>query len=190
MKYLKLFENFKDKSDLEKELDRYDIKNYTINSDGTIDVDGDVDLFYRPNNIDDSINTASIFLQSNIEILTKIPFKFGKVSGDFACSNNEIDSLEGCPYFVGGDFRCRHNKLTSLIGSPKEVGGYFDCSHNELESLEGMPLEISKYFICVDNPNLKELDSLSNIEGDILCSKNIDISKFKGYCKNIYNQYS
>lgn len=168
MKHIKLFENF-NKSDLEKELNKYDIENYTINEDGTIDVDGDVDL-------------SNNFLKQK-QVLFKIPFKFGKVSGDFNCSYNNLESLEGSPYYVGGNFVCIKNKLTSLNGSPSEVGGYFSCSYNKLKSLEGMTLEIGDDFYCKRNPDLKELDSVSNIEGILFCDKEVDISKFKGYCK-------
>ena len=41
MKYLKLFESFEDIDEICKQ---YDIKKYTINPDGSIDVDGYVDL--------------------------------------------------------------------------------------------------------------------------------------------------
>jgi hypothetical protein len=49
------------------------IDNYTINPDGSIDVDGGVYLDRR--NLD------------------RIPIKFNKVSGSFDCSNNNITSL-------------------------------------------------------------------------------------------------
>jgi hypothetical protein len=32
-----------------------------------------------------------------------------KVSGDFVCSQNKLQSLEGCPEVVGGDFFCSNN---------------------------------------------------------------------------------
>ncbi len=151
MKYIKLFENFKNDSELEKQLDKYirnngRIKSYTINEDGTIDVDG----------------TVSIVLQN----LTKIPIRFGKVTGDFYVCQNKLKSLEGSPYYVGGSFYSSNNELTSLEGMPLEIGGDFTCKES----------------------NLKELDSLSNIEGDIYCDKNVDISKFGGYCKNIIQE--
>ena len=41
MKYLILFESFEDIDEICR---KYNIINYTINSDGTIDVDGNVDL--------------------------------------------------------------------------------------------------------------------------------------------------
>lgn len=189
MKHIRLFENFKD-SKLEKELKKYGIKKYTINSDGTIDVDGIVDLYDKN--------------------LNEIPFKFGRVSRDFNCSDNKLKSLEGCPYEVGGNFYSSYNQLTSLNGSPMEVGGDFNCANNQLTSLngspievggnfhcysnyklanlEGMPLEIGGNFYCPNNPNLKELDSISNIEGNILCDPHVDITKFKGYCKKIITE--
>ena len=41
MKYLKLFESF---NDIDSICKRYGIENYTINEDGSIDVDGNVSL--------------------------------------------------------------------------------------------------------------------------------------------------
>lgn len=156
--------------ELEEELEEFEITNYTINDDGTIDVDGDVDLSGKG--------------------LKKIPFRFGKVTGNFEVDTNELDSLEGSPYYVGGNFYCFDNNLENLIGSPDEVVGTFDCSGNQLETLEGMTLEIGGDFICYDNTDLRELDSLSNIEGQIKCSIYLDIRKFKGYCSKIKNTFN
>jgi hypothetical protein len=113
MKYLKLFESFnkiddEERNDLIDELGDFGIENYTINDDGTIDVNGDV-----------SINDTE---------LEEIPFIFGKVSGDFNICNNKLKTLNGSPYYVGGDFLCFDNKLTSLNGCPKEIGRDFSCS--------------------------------------------------------------
>ena len=54
MKHIKLFESF---NDIDSICKKYNITNYTINSDGSIDVDGDVNLSNRG--------------------LTKLPLKFG-----------------------------------------------------------------------------------------------------------------
>jgi hypothetical protein len=89
------------------------LKNYTINPDDTIDVDGNVNL--------------DGFL-GNME---KLPVKFGKVSGNFWCSNNKLTTLEGCPKYIGGDFNCNFNKLTTLKGIEKcEILGNFYCNGN------------------------------------------------------------
>jgi len=116
MKFIKLYESYGDIDPICKE---YHIKNYTINSDGTIDVDGNVNL--------------------NSKDLTKLPLKFGKVGGDFYCGDNELITLEGCPQSVGGYFSCRDNLLTSLEFCPKSVGEDFDFTSNQLKDLYGFP---------------------------------------------------
>jgi hypothetical protein len=166
MKYVKIFEWFNKKEDLEINLKKYGVTNYTINDDYTIDVDGDVNLSNRK--------------------LNKLPFKFGKVTGNFYCDDNGLESLDGCPYYVGGNFSCSGNKFTDLVGSPSDVGGFFNCQYNDnLTSLDGMSLEIGGSFNCRNNPNLTELDSISNIEKILYCNYSVDISKFRGYCKMI-----
>jgi len=149
MKYIKLYESFEDIDSICK---KYNIENYTINSDGTVDVDGDVYLANKH--------------------LTKLPLKFGKVTGyfhfpenklttlvgspqsvgsSFDCSYNNLKSLEFCPQSVGGDFYCSRNKLTSLEFSPQSIGGYFNCGYNELTTLEGCPKSVGGDFYCSKN---------------------------------------
>jgi hypothetical protein len=91
---------------------RYKIKNYTINPDGSIDVDGGVNLNYKK--------------------LTELPLTFNKVSGSFDCDYNELTSLKGCPRWIGGGFYCDYNELTSLEFSPDYVGDDLFCSNNNL----------------------------------------------------------
>jgi len=109
----------------------YGIENYTINEDGSIDVDGGVDL--------------------SSEGLTKLPLNFRNVSGYFYCHNNKLTTLEGCPESVGRDFYCHKNQLTTLEGGPESVGGYFSCYDNKLKSLEGGPKRVGGNFNCSDN---------------------------------------
>ena len=90
-----------------KWLDSYEIENYTINDDWTIDVKGSVYLNYV------SLTCFPSFI------------KFNKVSGYFYCSDNQLTSLKGCPTTVSGSFSCRDNKLTSLEGCPTTVGNSF-----------------------------------------------------------------
>ena len=107
---------------------------YTINDDGSIDVNGDVNL--------------------NNKKLAKIPFKFRNVSGGFYCHRNRLTSLEGAPNTVGGNFCCNDNRLTSLEGSPNTVGGGFYCYNNKLTTLEGAPNTVGGSFYCYGNSNL------------------------------------
>ena len=90
---------------------RYNITNYTINGDGSIDVFGDVDLSFKN--------------------LIEFPLTFNKVTGYFYCNNNKLTSLKGCPRWVGGFF-CSNNNLTSLEFSPDYVDELFYCIHNDL----------------------------------------------------------
>jgi hypothetical protein len=152
-----IFIEAKKELSIEEICKKYNIINYNINYDGSIDVNGDVDLTGLG--------------------LSKLPLKFKNVSGDFYCSDNELTSLigspkevggsfccdvnnlvslEGAPEKVGDDFYCHHNSLKSLIGSPKEIGGDFVCNTNNLISLEGAPIKI-KDFYCYDNPDLISL---------------------------------
>ena len=150
---------------------------YTINDDGSIDVEGTVNLSNRN--------------------LTKIPFNFGKVSGCFSCYNNKLTSLDGAPnnvsdYFdcsnnqlttlkgapntVGGSFDCYNNQLTSLKGSPNNVGGGFYCNNNQLTSLEGVPNTVGGYFYC-NNNQLTTLDGAPNtVGGSFYCYGNPNLS--------------
>jgi hypothetical protein len=131
---MKLFryENYikESKEDIDSICKKFGIKNYTINED-SVDVDGNVDLYSKR--------------------LTKLPLKFGKVSGDFYCFNNKLISLEGSPLSVGGHFSCHGNKLISLEGAPISVGRHFYCSFNQLKSLEGISGRISGAIYCNSN---------------------------------------
>jgi hypothetical protein len=129
MRYLKLYESFEDIHEICKE---HGIIDYTINPDGSIDVDDTVYLGYRK--------------------LTKIPLKFNKINGDFSCSWNYLKTLEGSPIEVNGDFLCRNNYLTSFEYSPKIIRGEFDCDNNNIKSFEYFPSFIKKDFWCIDNP--------------------------------------
>ena len=60
MRWIKTFESI---SEIEKICNEYGIENWTLNANGLVDVDGNVDL----GSMD----------------LTKLPLNFGKVSGNF-----------------------------------------------------------------------------------------------------------
>ena len=89
---------------------KYNIKNYSINPDLSIDVEGSVDLY-------------------NLK-LSSLPLRFSIVGGGFFCQNNNLTTLEGGPREVGGHFVCFSNRLTTLEGGPREVGGHFSCHDN------------------------------------------------------------
>lgn len=93
------YDNFSDMKKSVKNLcDKYGIKDWTQNSDGSIDVYGNVSLTDR--------------------YMKKLPLKFNEVHGYFDCSQNELTTLLGIPKVIGGSFYCYNNNLTTLIGGP------------------------------------------------------------------------
>ena len=132
--------------------DKYKIKDWTLNSEGLVDVNGSVEL-------------------DNIK-LTRLPLRFGRVSGNFWCHNNQLTTLEGAPQWVGGDFDCTWNELTILKWAPQKVGGDFMCSRNYLTTLDGAPKEVRGDFSCSSN-RLTSLKGAPNlIGGSFYCNRN------------------
>ena len=132
---------------MEEFLKQKDIKK---NSDGSYDVDGDVDL-------------------QDLK-LTKLPLKFNHVYGYFACDFNQLTSLEGAPMTVGTSFWCTNNNLTSLEGAPMTVGTSFWCDNNQITSLEGAPKTVGGNFWCTNNQKKfteAEVRAVSNVKGYI-----------------------
>ena len=94
------------------------IGKYKINSDLTVDVNGNVNL--------------SEFKGQ------QFPVRFRSVSGDFDCRGSKtLKSLEGSPKHVGGNFNCLECNLPSLVGGPETVVGDYVCSGNKLKTPKG-----------------------------------------------------
>jgi len=132
----KLTEDFKDEI-----IKKYGIKKYTINEDGSIDVNESVML--------------------NGELFDRLPIFFNKVYGDFyitECPN--LESLVGSPTWVEGNFSCvRSPKLLLLRGGPKTVEGTFECTGcPKLTSLKGAPTTVTLDFNCAKCGNLTTLE--------------------------------
>lgn len=145
--------------------EKYNIENYTINIDGSIDVNGNVFLYGKG--------------------LRKLPLRFNYVSGYFNCCFNKLKSLKGAPKKIGDDFSCYKNKLVLLEGAPKEVGGHFHCQFNKLISLKGAPLKVGGHFHCFDN-RLKTLEGApKKVGGHFECFNNITKLDYNSYKKSI-----
>jgi hypothetical protein len=154
MKYLKEYKLFEsvNETEIHELCKEFGISKYTINSDGTIDVEGNVNLSNRG--------------------LTKLPIKFGRVSGYFWCHNNKLTSLVGAPKSLAGYFSCRNNNLTSLEGAPQSVGGDFYCSYNNLTSLVCAPKSVAGGFYCRNNKLTSLEGAPQSVGGDFSCSYN------------------
>ena len=167
-------------------LEEHGIKNYTINTQGEIDINGDIKITYK------NIKEFPYFIQfgtikgnfdckhNNLISLKGAP---REVKGTFDCACNDLTSLEGAPEKVGGSFDCAHNYITSLEGAPDKIKGYFDCGCNEIKDLKGAPKVVGGYFHCGDN-NLTSLKgSPKVVGGNFICRNNLvqfseeDVSK-------------
>jgi hypothetical protein len=88
MKRIKIYESFRTEQEIKKLCSKYKIRNYQINDDGSIDVDGDVSLYNR------------------LGDLKQLPLIFNEVKEYFDCGGNNLTTLEGCPKEIHGDFAC------------------------------------------------------------------------------------
>ena len=123
---------------IEDWLKKYNIKNYTINSDYTIAVKGKV-----------------IFTYAEKELPEYIQFNY--VDKEFNISGSDLSTLRGCPVKCD-EFWCDNCKnLTSLEGAPKECRGFYCIFCEKLTSLEGAPKECNE-FSCVRCENLTSLE--------------------------------
>lgn len=116
---------------IRKWLDKYEIKNYTINDDLTIDIKNV--YFNNPKEVD------------------VIPdyIKFRKITGHCDLSNTKIKKISGMPEYCG-KFWCAYcDELTSLEGCPKRVGDFICCNCSKLKSLKGCPKEVEGTFDCL-----------------------------------------
>jgi len=119
-------------NEIERLCVRYNIRDYHINTDGSVDVYNDVDLGSNK--------------------LKEIPIKFRQVNDYFLCNDNYLTTLIGCPERVNGQFDCDLNNLTNLEGCPKYVYGNFYCQQNNITTFEGGPKHIEDKFWCGGNP--------------------------------------
>jgi hypothetical protein len=144
---IKNWKLFKESIDSESEIHQickeYNIENYTINDDLSIDVDGNVCL-------------SGLYLN-------EIPIKFNRVSGNFSCNHNKLKSLKFCPEYVGDGFSCKDNNLTSLEYLSKYIGGFINCRDNKIWSFSGIPDNFRGYFYCKRNNQTQVVNPIEHI---------------------------
>jgi hypothetical protein len=140
-------------------LDWYMPNLWSLNSNGEIDVDGDVNLYKQG--------------------FSELPVKFGKVEGNFRVGFNNLTSLKNCPSYVGGYFDVEVNQISSLEGFPEYVGDDVYIGWNKLKNLNGLPKKINGTLSCSANM-LKSLEGFPEyVQDSILCKGQIGGYKFK-----------
>ena len=134
--------------------ERFNITNYSINNDKSIDVDDDVDFM-------------DLYSDSYLE---EFPINFNVINGEFNCFANKLNSLKGAPTEIHGDFDAGINNLNSLEYFPKYIKGNIFLRSNNLESLKFLPKNINGVLDIANNnirnfsyfPNVKEIFYLNN----------------------------
>ena len=167
----------------EKEINRIKFKLKLNPQTNRYDYDGDLDSDTLSNFVSEdkdgfTINFGKVTGNFDCSDLGLVSLKGAptEVSGYFDCTYNQLSSLEGAPQKVSGWFACYSNQLTSLKGAPQEVGGYFDCSDNHLTSLEGAPKKVGKNFICHWNSLTSLKGAPTEVGGSFDCHNNQLIS--------------
>ncbi len=159
----------------------YNIKDYKILDDFSVDVNDGVNISDEYKNYDSGLRNSR---------LTELPFKFNKVNGGFNMSGNLITSLKNCPNEVNGFFDCSDNEIESLEGSPSIVNGWYYCNQNsKLQSLKGCT-QIVHGFDCSDCKNLESfIGGPVEITQDDYIASNLDsINSLKGLPDEIFGE--
>jgi len=118
------------KRQIKEWLYKYNIYEFTLNEDLSIDTIDSVDISGN------KIGEFPSYIQ------------FNEVGGDFDCSECALTSLRGCPRIVK-TFTCQWNLITSLIGGPSTVSLDYYCNRNSLlTSLKGAPEILNHSFFC------------------------------------------
>ena len=126
---------------IEKILDDFNIINYTINSDESVDVDGSVDLSFK-----------------NIH---RLEVQFNKVIGNFSISGNPLTTMKGLPKYIEGTLHCNMTSLKTLEYFPEYVGDFSFLTLCDLESLDGYTGSFDK-LVCDDKTKLVRKYKLNN----------------------------
>jgi len=156
-----IIENLKNDEDLSNyRLDDVVVGTYVIDKDGTVDVDGDVILSKKGANW----------------TMETLPYKFGKVTGYFDCSDSQLTSLKNSPDEVGKDYSCMFLDLKDLKGSPRIVGGNFYCNMCNLTSLKYGPDIVGADYHIFGN-HLRSLEGLETvINGELIGTQQFSIT--------------
>ena len=150
MEYEMLKEKHKQKDfDLGRFSGSIDRTKLILNSDGTYDYDGDLDLQLM-----------------QLKSLLELPFRLRNVNGSFNCLGNDLISLEGCPEKVGYSFYCNGNNLITTQYLPESVPAklQFDGDVLLYQTTELQENIIESFLRMNRKQQLKELEYLKKMK--------------------------
>jgi hypothetical protein len=143
---------FKTREETVAWLEKMKIKNYEIDDNLVVNVQGSVNLDKKG--------------------LEYLPVQFGHVGDYFSCRGNKLLSLKGCPHTVEDSMDCAYNKLVTLEYFPKEIGSSCLINNNHLLTLEYCTENIYGRFLCHDNELTSLLHGPKTVSERYHCFKN------------------
>lgn len=150
---------------IRNECKRLNIKSYSINSDGSVDIN------------------ENVYTGIGYVYLDKVSIKFGKVTGDFFCHHQKITSLKNSPRSVTGHFCCDSNKLTSFEGLPEYIGRSLICDNNPVDEIYA--LNPCKEFAEL----LNEYQVIRNRNGNIVIETRLRQALEDSGCQDIPREF-
>ena len=164
-------------------LDKFGVKNYSVNGDMTVSVDGPLDLADKGlEEIPVKFSEVSGSVDVTSNRLKRIDWAPAKVNKDFDAWDNQIETLVGGPTEVVQSADFDGNQLADCHGAPKKVGGAFIVSRNPLKTLAGCPEKVGEYFKATEC-NLSQIDDLPREIGTNLYLQENHFKSLKGINK-------
>lgn len=121
-------------------------------------VSGSFKILFKKNTQEYSVYGADMSVNT---FMSHMPVKFHEVSGNFYAVNLGLQSLQGCPKWVGSVFSASDNQFVDLQGGPVSVGDSFIVGYNKkIQSLDGFPTHVGGKFIIEYKPSLPLLRAL------------------------------
>ncbi len=119
--------------------------------------------------------------------INRLPFKFLISKGNFVIIHNELEDLQGFPFYCEGYVQATDNQLKSLKGSPLYIDGTLNLSSNLLQNLQDITQIITSNLICKNNKINSLVYFPEKIGGHITFLNNDELFK---HGPGIYSQTS
>ncbi|MDO8581575.1 MAG: hypothetical protein Q7S16_01775 [bacterium] len=162
------------------------LETFTIHTDGTLTVEGDLDLTHLPvTHLPKGLREVGGILGLGMTKIISIEGFPEKVGGDVDLTGVQIISLKGFPQTIGGNIFLADTRIKSLHGLPKKIEKDLHLSRTDIASLRGLPQNIGGSLYLDGVTTLMSLDGLpERIPGDLSLYWSL-VSSLHGLSKEI-----
>lgn len=116
--------------------------------------------------------------------LHELPIQFGRVEGDFVCSEMTLQSFKGFPHTIEGSLIARQNELSNFDYFPQNIEGDIDLYCNNLTHLYNLPLH-HKYSLNLNDNLIVSCVGLPEVIGRSLKIMSNELTSLKGTLKKV-----